>query len=413
MCTAKQQYPRKTDVVESRLALLCDLGRAAKAIRPLISPRQVETIQNVIKAIRNNRHGHYVSWSLDDPCRVSYANGKTHNYDTKRRLKTSLGRYILRNCVGKELIHPAALDKFVNAAMSQRPGAMYKFLTGSDIRDAYRDGIGGTSCMTGDDSELLDVYVKNPDKVLLLVYESGDFRARALVWNCDDGSTCVDRIYPNDGPHIERIKHYAAEKNWLTRPDNSLPSGDVRFDGKIRSVTVKGASTWPYLDSFRSTDNNPESSHVTLHTCDDLTYLFENTDGGWDGNNRVTCYDCSERTDPEDCYSYGGEEICQSCYECSYFHCEQCSEIHHNDSSVYFDDGYYCEYCIDRVAASCDKCGEHVEKNDIARIDDCNQDWCSDCRKKNDAFLCEDCGNWYSSSDRADCECEREEVANA
>ena len=74
-------------------------------------------------------------------------------------------------------------------------------------------------------------------------------------------------------------------------------------------------------------------------------------DAAWD------CFDCRE-TYSEDVtsISYNGRSLCDRCYENSYFTCDRCDEVRHND--YYWEDGF-CQSCSEDDSASSDGLDEY------------------------------------------------------
>jgi hypothetical protein len=117
----------------------------------------------------------------------------------------------------------------------------FKEVNGEDIRKYYNVsyydknvGTLGNSCMRYDKCrKYFDIYVKNPDKVSLIILKSiksiideanscisVDTRkmyisGRALLWNLDDGRKFMDRIYVSDSSEEELFKEYAKKMGYI------------------------------------------------------------------------------------------------------------------------------------------------------------------------------------------------------
>lgn len=396
----RKDFPLRADIIRAREALLCDIGQATK---------EATAFKPVFDAIKANTNRHFLAWSLDNPLQVSYAGPKTHRHDSNRRLRTSLGRYIRRQLKLDVAFSCAQLDAFINATVCRRSNEdKFRIVRGDALLEAYSEEIGGHSCMTGDHmTNVLEVYAANPDKVQLLIYRDGSMEARALLWHTDDGEVCLDRIYPNDGPHVRMIQEYGKKQGWLIRPHNSLPNNDTPFGGRNRQVTVIGCRYWPYLDSFRFANDTPVAGQrITLSTACEQAVVFDDTDGGYSSG--PTCC-CCEGNAGDDYYVYRGDYLCQECYDDNYCTCENCDDISHYDDTIEMDGSLYCHHCINQIASRCDKCGDFTRDDNLSATCDSGEYFCETCIDRV-ATYCEECCEW----NKKPCDCAKEEEpANA
>ncbi len=122
----------------------------------------------------------------------------------------------------------------------------------------------GNSCMNNK-FNFLDIYVKNEDKVKLLVLS--DFKnkihGRALLWDLDNKPyQFMDRVYGLDNYVVNVFTNYAIENNFAYRDQENnydyriylpneekkyLYSSDVLFKTKINTNGIK---QMPYMDSL-------------------------------------------------------------------------------------------------------------------------------------------------------------------
>ena len=106
----------------------------------------------------------------------------------------------------------------------------------------------------------LEMYTKNPDQVKLLILlnpETGDVRGRALIWNLDNGSKFMDRIYTTN-------KEF--EYDYLTYVENN----NISRGTPSSIITLKNGGwypEYPYMDTFEF--YNPNSSILTTTAPDD------------------------------------------------------------------------------------------------------------------------------------------------
>lgn len=146
---------------------------------------------------------------------------------------------------------------------------------GEDIRIAYlktnyesERGDMETNCMKGEECQpYLRIYVDNPDKVgsVIITNEASKIRARALIWNTDQGDVVMDKIYATE-PELKNVLHNWADENGIVyrAKDDSKPIHSHLFMSKGRefsksySITLKNFdfNMYPYLDTFfYMTDN--------------------------------------------------------------------------------------------------------------------------------------------------------------
>lgn len=365
-----------------RRAVLASRLKLRKALIDTLRRIQIDekrpAFEEVVKAITSNKNRDWLAQSHDDDSLVSYARSSGVRFLPERRTKTTLARYIRRKWPDKDWINDRDLECFCNKAMSliRSSDSLFRIISGSRITQAYRDEVGGHSCMTGDDCDKVAIYEHNPGVVQMLVFDDGSMTARALVWKTDQDKTAMDRIYPNSGRHIELFNKYARDHGWLVRVGNSMPQGDVAFtdeDGDecselTVSLDLPDPIVYPYMDSFRWVKTYDGDSVVLSTKCGRGRDRLESTGGvgpGSENDNSVECRDCGCRVDPEDSYSD--------------------------------DNGYdYCSDCYSERYGSCERCGHECSRDDLApvHVGRYTSDYCSDCRS-NYATGCGDCGEWF------------------
>lgn len=390
--------------------------------------------KEVVNAITSNKHRDWLAQSHDDERLVSYARSRGVRFLPERRTKTTLARYIRRKWPDKGWINDADLDCFCNKAMSLllTDTSLFRMISGSKITKAYRDEIGGHSCMTGGDCDKVAIYEENPDKVQMLVFDDGHMTARALVWETDQGKTVMDRIYPNSGRHIELFKKHARDRGWLIRNGNSQPSGSVNFldadDNGVCEQTVSldlpDPIIYPYMDSFRWVKSYDGDSVVLSTQYRSGRDCLSSTNGegpGSEDDTSVECRDCGSRIDEDDSYTDdNGYSYCSDCYSERYGSCERCNcEISRDDlSSVHTRHGEqgWCSDCISNYAETCCVCEETHDSSRMLEVDD---EWyCTSCHSEH-IYECHECeqehhtdnmeehdGEWYCPG----CVPEEEEV---
>jgi len=370
-----------------------------------------ETLENLeaIKRLVFNRNTnqHFLAISCDDPTRISYARDTDHKFSSKRRVKTTWQKYIIRHFPDREF-HAKALDLFVSKFQSEVLTELdfFKEVTGQELLRYFERHWGGSSCMTGEDSQdHIQIYAKNKDIVSLLVYHDPDgcpAQGRALLWTLGDGKRFMDRVYPNDGSHIEKFYVYAAKKGieirgWHGYPDEAPEEDDtypyvpVGADGdKDFSVTLIQTGSMPYMDSFHYGYFNNDLVHCFTRSDDSCNRVFSCTGGGTNEFPRWSCDCCGTPiTESSADHSNG---YCHSCNaEHGEFTCvcceSECMLREQNDLTVYRirwrPDGLssnaprvptnlvrrmhmgseVCASCYESVinARPCDCCGKHFD----------------------------------------------------
>ncbi len=343
-----------------------------------------------------------VTESLDDPRQVSYAPTKeAYDINAKRKrcriskfLKTVAKRFGLE-------VTDAQADRIGELFGAHFPSSYdytFEVVRGNGaVYDGYADRANESwgSCMhicDGRAKPYVRWYDENPDRVGLVKIMQGDtYCGRALIWNTDEGTVVVDRVYPSDnGPHTTAL-HAWADANgydYKTRQacvDNYLKSGRTDY-----AVTVKASSSgdYPYCDTFKYTDDDPSDDETLTLTTNGGEYTFNETCGGYDGGgSRYTCEACGDRVDEDEC------ETCPN----GYSYCSHC----YNDRFTYLEyqrpNGSWVERTVDNDdAARCENCDDmrlrsHLEE---VRVHGSHEDWCEQCRE-DDACHCANCEEYH------------------
>lgn len=166
---------------------------------------------------------------------------------------------------------PTDIEKFVTIYKSiyLEKEAEPKIVSGEDLRKVFliknvaaEVGDYATNCMRFESTQkFLDILVDNSERVsaVILVNEDQKILSRALLWQTDDGSVVMDRVYAVD-PGWKRVLHNWANKSgyYYRAKDDTKPfnSDIVIHRGKeiIKqfSITLKSFKyeSYPYLDTF-------------------------------------------------------------------------------------------------------------------------------------------------------------------
>lgn len=320
----------------------------------------------------------FLSVSVDDPRKVAYSPKGVAYDDHKQRRRTTLARYLNRQCADLVRSIPESyLNKYCQdvVAMIAEPEAFIRIVEGKEILDAYRKAYGSTSCMTGCDSqEYVNLFAEsgNKGKVRMILFDDKRrMKARALVWQTNEGDTIVDRVYPNNGWHIPVIAKYAKTQGWVMRSHHHLPDGPVPFDsGKTYTVNlVSQEGLWPYLDSFHWATGDEFSA--TLYTSPQAIP---------EGERYGTMSSCSGDF-PRLCNMSGS-----SCYNCG--------EVYDESELIPNGDVLYCHECMGRDHTYSEIDDSWVYDADVVYTCDSNEPVHAD---SDNVYRCHGCGSPYAS----------------
>jgi hypothetical protein len=119
-------------------------------------------------------------------------------------------------------------------------------------------GTMGTSCQAVGRLDWLEIYIKNPETVKLLILRSEEnwdkIIGRSLLWKLDDGNTFMDYIYTSNDSDDKVFKEYAKSKGWINL--------DESFGRNLTTHIKPGR-----LDAYPSVDTmnhwNPETGQIS------------------------------------------------------------------------------------------------------------------------------------------------------
>lgn len=361
-----------------------------------------EALQSIIE----DDKGHYLSLSQEQPKKISYASVIEHKFDNVKRTRSSIGRYLKRNyskfssnVTDEEMRNLTNIWGRMVSNMKNGVESLVKIIHGNKITRAYGKRIGCGSCMTGEDASLVILYEMNPEKVGMLIF--GEDEARAILWETDQGDKVLDRIYPNDGYHIDVIRDWCELKGIKMRSHQGYPESDhILFDGeKEYTVTLdigEVEDVYPYMDSFCYGDFDRDNDLVILSNKRDpkeIYYSFFSTGGSYSGG----CGECE--TVPARMVS-GHGVFCDTCYESLFIECDCCDTIY-NRSRGYtvYNNGVrerWCHSCV-LHAPQCDGCHIRLSNsNELTGIRDCGTSLCIRCLcDSRDIVQCGVCNSWF------------------
>lgn len=192
----------KKDEILAHKDLIVKLDRANEIYNNFFSPysdvKNRASFSSIIYRIYLDQDNHFVSLAAGSDGRVSYARKFEDRYNPLKKVRTSFARYLRRGMkISSSEIPDIDLEVFQEAfkLAIQSKECLFKqikVLRGNDIVDYYRDTL-IKSCMTGiSKTKKNELYAINKDKVGLVVINN---LARGLLWNCDDGTIYLDKVY--------------------------------------------------------------------------------------------------------------------------------------------------------------------------------------------------------------------------
>jgi hypothetical protein len=274
---------------------------------------------------------------------------------------------------------------------------------------AERTSTLGSSCMSNVESEYFDIYVKNPEKISLVILKNDDgdkILGRALLWELDQPKiTFMDRIYTVSDSYVQLFKDYSYKMGWYHKSTQnsstidlmSVDSSGTKIYISENLTTVLYTSRqvdydkFPYLDTlkyFNTSTGQISSDYSFKRNGGSSVITLEVTDGTWaenecdecGGSGSVGCYECGE-SGTVDCYecrervSRGyrstGKVSCSECDGEGEQDCNSCSgsgKIGDND----------CTDCNASGKISCEDC-DGDGKNDCTNCNGDGEVECGEC----------------------------------
>lgn len=343
------------------------------AMRPVIDPNWRERERNrfrdgtykeppwddyVLDILCNRYPEHFVHMSTKRPGHVAYTESPEKG-EQDRQTPILPGRYLQQFM--SEYLDARAIERL--AAMCSAGELELKFATTADeIEDVYVRTRWTGSCMSGRASDYESSV--HPSRVyaagdLAVAYiedksitdEDLNIRGRCLVW---PEKKVWGRMY---GDHAK----LAAK---LTEAGYS--EGELRGARLLKINDDGDYYVMPYIDWYHSVSDAGEYFKI------DGNISAENTHGLIELEERAYCSHCDNRVHLDDIYDYaeGVGDICISCYEDSYFTCNETGDIFHADHMVKMWDGrLVSDYWFDRNGYVCDRTGENRDDERVTLHD--------------------------------------------
>lgn len=354
--------------------LLYDRVRLIRAMQQFLNDhsrdldaREYDAVGTAVDDIRKDTDS-FLSYSQDEDSYVSYAQKPQHKYDSEKRYRTKLGRYLRRNLnITDDMVSDDTIEQMSYNVMGSLPnsnGDSIEIITGEDIIEAYDKEYGGASCMTGGNANITEVYALNPDKVSMVIYKEG--YARALLWTCDDGTKVLDRIYPNSGVHVDIITKWAVDRGYVHRVGNNCNYCRLS-DNNFHTVTLKMNDLFPFMDTFKH--GTIRGNTIKITNSNNGNIFLEGINGNFE--DMFECENCGNEVSEDDMVSdEGGHNYCEDCYSNVYTRCGNCDGEVDRDDARSPDGNMYCESCYDELYTTCADCDEEIAIDDSYTWDD-------------------------------------------
>ena len=309
----------------------------------------------------------------------------------KNRQEGRIGK-VFQTAIVKQF-SPREWELFVNAFKAEVCQCNnFKLVSGEDIRKWYHEdyyystrGSLGNSCMRHPEAqEYFDLYVDNAK--MLITTKDGKLTGRAIVWEINEETTILDRIYTCFDYLEQCFIDYAKEHKWIIRNNNSLlPTGDEQYwltpeddysNPKNIDLSIKLKSSYthyPYVDSFRYLTSDEQ--YITTYRSG---YSLDSTDGGYN-NLCITCDNCGRTF-----YGYDEEELPDELHWSEWGDCYLCDDCCY--WSEYLED--YIPNDVERISVNaCDWGPMYLPKSELLDYLVTTEE---EAKGTNDAIVCID-----------------------
>lgn len=312
------------------------------------------------------------------------------NVPDKDRMKIKTGRFLTRKLnLNNGFLSDVAIREITDKINTLLfPDIKIEIVSGIELTEDYYQKTGGYSCMVGDNSEYTRLYERNPDKVRMLTIHFNSDSARGIVWKLDNGRYFLDRVYATCEHLKEKMADYASEHGWIQKAICNYDSSDL-----IVSNLAYQDGEIPYMDTLTCGCTCDAGLTVSVNGCSD--YELTNQDGELQSGYCCEC--CGEHVSEDEHYSSTDNGIyCESCFSENFTYCGHCGEITSTDDIVRIEDmdEWYCSYCADNHVYKCEDCGDY-NKNDYVEIE--GDIYCNSCAEN--YARCDDCGEQFIDAD--------------
>ena len=109
------------------------------------------------------------------------------------------------------------------------------------------------------------------------------------------------------------------------------------------------------------------------------------------------CFDCNGEISEEDSYTFGGEIMCESCYNENVAYCSGCETDFWKEDLKMVDDEYVCNNCLAEFYVHCEECDDYIHKDNVCFYE--NKVICHSCISiKKDVKRCYSCDVYFDES---------------
>ena len=318
------------------------------------------------------------------------------NVSGKSRLKLKTTRYLTRKCKLNEV---ASLNDEQIRILAEKINDLLwtveelnnvELICGPDITKAYTREVGGSSCMTGCNSDYTKLYEANPTRFQMLIVRNNNDSARAIIHKLDDGQKLLGAIYTTAEHLWDKMYEYASKQNWII-PKDSEPSSrsswimsGLRFcDGEI-----------PYMDVLIGGKITGSSLTVSYNPGD---FGLQNQNGYLESGHQ--CENCGDRVSEDNTYiDDSGNTYCEYCFNENFSFCPDCDIVVHTPDAIFIEDKeiYVCQHCADKNYHRCETCGGYLIQDNVLQLDD--SEYCENCFDEI-ADYCENCNEAFHTED--------------
>jgi hypothetical protein len=255
----------------------------------------------------------------------------------------------------------------------------FRFWIDDDMNTNGEFGDSGSCFMVGGCYRSNFIAMQNSDDHLVIKVQvknkSGEYSnyARAWVWHNYNQSVFVlfNGYNLKAKPIGDMLIAAIGDHNWIIDESSSFRTS-VYMNGDYRIIRQKTDGEY-YNDRF---DDCVIDEGIT------------------------TCYECGDTIDEYETYYVMDHDYCENCY-CELFStCDRCEEHMYRDDAIAIDHGeqYYCEYCADNHSYKCDECDDYFSEDCIyCVIDDSGDEimLCDECVDDHSEY-CSQCGDRFT-----------------
>lgn len=227
------------------------------------------------------------------------------------------------------------------------------------------------SCMSDKDAEFFRIYDDiKACSIAYIIDDSGELKARALLWNTVEGYKIMDRIYAKNGNLETTMMVWAKAHGYLYKTQQTpgwhyYSNGEETLHLENLSVDTGFDLTEgmyehvPYMDTFAYV---MEDDHHLYSEAKEVeksvrraTLKSTNGYAHWLTGGEV-CTNCHEPIDPDELRWCEDDPYCETCYNDNFGYCEDCDRDYPIDEITWgiFNgrEAHLCEDCVQNYVQS-------------------------------------------------------------